>query len=88
MVSKIAKDPPKGSKGLPEERDKEGRVTGRHRALLSDPKVRSWWEARSLRSRLSADQYLRQLGMLLERTDLTPEKAIVLARKDPSQLFW
>ena len=86
MVSKIAKDPPKGSKGLPEERDKEGRVTGRHRALLSDPKVRSWWEARSLRSRLSADQYLRQLGMLLERTDLTPEKAIVLAKKDPDRL--
>ncbi len=89
MVSRIAKDPPKGSKGLAEERDeegKEGRVTGRHRALLSDPKVRSWWEARSLRSRLSADQYLRQLGMLLERTDLTPEKAIVLARKDPDRL--
>ncbi len=61
-------------------------MTGRHRALLSDPKVRSWWTARSLRSRLSADQYLRQFGMLLERTDLTPEKVVALAKKDPDRL--
>lgn len=64
----------------------EGRVVGRHRELLSNPKVRSWWEARSLRSRLSADQYLRQFGHLLERIDLTPDSILVLAKKNPERL--
>lgn len=61
-------------------------MTGRHKALLSDPLVRSWWEARSLRSRLSADQYLRQLGMLLERTALTPSGSIELGKQEPERL--
>ncbi|NNN17195.1 MAG: hypothetical protein HKL79_02375, partial [Thermoplasmata archaeon] len=63
-----------------------GRVIGRHKTLLSDPVVLQWWEARSLRSRLSADQYLRQLGLLLERTALTPAKVLALAKKDPDRL--
>jgi|SRR5579871_1209763 len=63
-----------------------GRVIGRHKALLQDPAVRSWWEARSLRSRLSADQYLRQLGLLLERTGLTPTEISALAKEHPDQL--
>ena len=59
---------------------------GRHRQLLTNPLIRSWWEARSLRSRLNADQLLRQLGLLLERLDLTPEKVADLARKGPDHL--
>ncbi len=61
-------------------------ILGRHKALLNDPKVRSWWEARSLRSRLSADQYLRQFGFLLERLELTPERVVGLAKKNPDRL--
>ncbi|HTS32803.1 MAG TPA: hypothetical protein VMI55_02555 [Thermoplasmata archaeon] len=35
------------------------RVLGQHNLLLSNPKVRPGWEARSLRSRPSANTYLR-----------------------------
>ena len=63
-----------------------GRIIGRHKHLLSDPAVRSWWEARSLRSRLSADQFLRQLGLLLERTSLSPKRITELARREPDRL--
>ncbi|EQD72942.1 integrase/recombinase, partial [mine drainage metagenome] len=48
--------------------------------------MRSWWEARSLRSQLSADTYLRQLGFLLERLDLNPESVVALAKQDPDRL--
>ena|GEM_PF-667226 len=64
----------------------QGRVIGRHKTLLDDPLVRPWWEGRSLRSRLSADQYLRQLGLLLERTHLTPTQVLALGKDDPDQL--
>ena len=73
------------SKGL-QEVPQRGRITGRHKALLSDPKVRSWWEARSLRSRMSADQYLRQFGMLLERLNLDPAGVVALAKRNPDRL--
>ncbi|MGI0053155.1 MAG: hypothetical protein ACRECR_02700 [Thermoplasmata archaeon] len=66
--------------------DLTGRVVGRHRALLSDPTILSWWEARSLRSRLNADQLVRQLGLLLERLKLTPRDVVALAKKDPDRL--
>jgi len=59
---------------------------GRHRALLDDPKVRSWWEARALRSQLSADQYLRQFGFLLEHLKLSPAEVVSLAKKNPDRL--
>lgn len=59
---------------------------GRHRALLEIPAVRSWHESRSLRSRLSADQYVRQFGLILERTGLDPTKILDLARTDPDRL--
>jgi hypothetical protein len=65
---------------------KLGPILGRHKKLLDDPKVRSWYEARSLRSRLSADQYLRQFGFLLERIDLDPAGVVSLAKKDPDEL--
>ena len=59
---------------------------GRHKSLLSDPKVRSWWEARSLRSNQSADQLLRVFGLVLERTDLDPERLVKMARTKPDRL--
>lgn len=73
-------------KGSPRQLRNLGPILGRHGTLLSDPKVRSWWEARSLRSRLSADTYLRQFGFLLERLDLTPEKVVGMAKKNPDRL--
>jgi hypothetical protein len=59
---------------------------GRHRALLSHPLIQPWYESRSLRSRLSADQYVRQLGLQLERTGLDPQGILALAKKDPDKL--
>ncbi len=59
---------------------------GRHRSLLTNPKVRSWYEGRSLRSRLSADRYLRQLGLLLERIGEDADSVVVLAKEDPDRL--
>ena len=77
---------PKGTHRGGESSDLKNREMGRHRALLSDPKVKSWWEERSLRSRLTADHLLRVLGRTLERVNLTPEKVLVLAEKDPDHL--
>jgi hypothetical protein len=59
---------------------------GRHRELLANPRVKSWWEGRSLRSRLSADTYLRQLGFLLEHLGISPDEAVRLAKEDPDKL--
>ena len=70
----------------PQESPKPGPNAGRHAALLDNPKVRSWWENKSLRSRLSADQYLRQLGHLLERIGEDPLSVIALAKKSPDRL--
>jgi len=85
-VPGMEKRAPGESKGSPRQTRNLGPILGRHGALLSDPKVRSWWEARSLRSRLSADTYLRQFGFLLERLDLTPEKVVGMAKKNPDRL--
>ena len=73
-------------KDTPRQPTRLGPILGRHKALLADPKVRSWYDARTLRSRLSADQYLRQLGFLLERLELDPAGAVELAKKDPDRL--
>lgn len=70
----------------PRESLKPGPNVGRHAVLLNDPKVRSWWENKRLRSRLSADQYLRQLGHLLERMGEDTQSVIVLAKKKPDRL--
>ena len=58
-----------------------GRVVGRHKALLSHPQVNSWWSARSLRSRLSADQALRQLGYLCEKLGTDPAKLLTECKR-------
>jgi hypothetical protein len=57
-----------------------------HRSLLSDPKVRAWYDERALRSKLSADTYLRQLGGSLSRLNLTPSGIAELAEQDPDAL--
>lgn len=54
--------------------------------LLANPKVRSWYEARSLRSKLSADTDLRKLRLVLERLKLDPESVVSLATRDPDGL--
>ena len=59
------------------------RVLGRHRVLLEDPLVKSWWDERSLRSRLSADSYLRHIGLFVERLNRKPAELLALARDDP-----
>lgn len=64
----------------------EHRVVGRHRVLLEDPLVRSWWEERSPRSRLSADSYLRHIGLFVERLGKTPAELVALARDEPDAL--
>jgi len=73
-------------RNAPRHPTKLGPILGRHRKLLGNPRVRSWWEARSLRSRLSADQYLRQFGFLLERLELEPASVVALAKTDPDAL--
>jgi integrase len=59
---------------------------GRLQAVLTDPKVRDWYEERSLRSRLSADTYARQLHAISERLEMTPEDVVLLAKKNPNKL--
>jgi len=61
-------------------------LIGRHRSLLGDPKIREWYEGRLLRSRLSGDTYLRQLGLLVERLGLDAEGLVRVARDDPDRL--
>ncbi len=62
------------------------RILGRHRSLLTDPWVHSWWMERSLRSRLSADTYLRHIGLFCERFGLRPRGLVELARVHPELL--
>lgn len=62
------------------------RILGRHRSLLRDPRVRAWWRERSLRSRLSADTYLRHIGLFCERLRLRPRGLVELARSRPELL--
>lgn len=58
----------------------------RRKDLLKNARIRSWHEARSLKSHLSADVDLRKLGLLLERIRLDPESVVVVASKDPDRL--
>lgn len=59
---------------------------GRHRDLLANAEVRGWYEGRLLRSRLSADTYLRQLGLFVERLDLDANAMVEMARLEPDRL--
>ncbi len=86
MLRSVAPRTPGEDRRTPLQPEGLGPILGRHKVLLADPRVRSWYEARSLRSRLSADQYLRQFGFLLERIELDPTNVVELAKKDPERL--
>ena len=58
----------------------------KHRHLLSNPRVKSWYDEWALRSRLSADVNLRKLGYLCERLSLDPDALVTVASKDPDRL--
>ncbi len=58
-------------------REPKGRLD--HRPLLKEPNVRSWYNAHALRSSLSAEVYLRKLGLFLYRARLTPTALVDLA---------
>ncbi len=57
-----------------------------HRHLLSNPRVKAWYDERALRSKLSADTYLRQLGGMAERLKLEPDQIVNVAEKDSDRL--
>jgi integrase len=61
-------------------------IIGRHKQLLLEPNIRSWWESKSIRSQLSADQYLRFLGHLAERLKVSLPQVVEMAQKDPDRL--
>lgn len=57
-----------------------------HRHLLTNPKVKAWYDERALRSTLSADIYLRQLGGICAELRLDPDQLAKIAEKDPERL--
>ena len=52
----------------------------RHKKLLENERVRRWYENLQARSNLTADIYLRNLGLWLEWTGLNPDNVIEMAR--------
>ena len=52
----------------------------RHKKLLENERVRRWYENLQARSNLTADIYLRNLGLWLEWTGLNPDNIIEMAR--------
>ncbi|HEY1198292.1 MAG TPA: hypothetical protein VGG32_06150 [Thermoplasmata archaeon] len=54
--------------------------------LLENPRVRTWYEGRALKSRISADVDLRKLRLLLTRLRLDTESVVSLATTDPDRL--
>ncbi len=57
-----------------------------HKPLLVDIRVRTWNQAIGLRSQLTAQVLLRQLGLFLHEVNLTPEGLVDKARLDPDGL--
>lgn len=57
-----------------------------HRPLLSDKRIRVWYDENALRSRHTAEVNLRQLGLFCHATRLVPEAVTRLARAKPQQL--
>lgn len=54
--------------------------------LLSNPRVRSWYEARCLKSKLSADTDLRKVALALQRLGLDPDSVVAMATENPDEL--
>ena len=55
----------------------------RHRQLLSDPEVKRWYDNVARGSIITADVYLRRLGLLCERNNIKPK---MLAEMDEASL--
>jgi len=55
----------------------------RHRQLLSDPEVRRWYDNVARGSIITADVYLRRLGLFCENNSTTPK---ILAEMDETSL--
>ncbi len=54
----------------------------RHKVLLESKKVRRWYENLEARSQVTANVYLRNLGLWLEYLDKDPESIIEFAKDD------
>ena len=57
-----------------------------HRPLLLDKKVRTWYDENALRSRLTAEVNLRQMGLFCHGSQLTPRQLVDLGRSHPDRL--
>ena len=57
-----------------------------HRPLLSDRRIRTWYDENALRSKLTAEVNLRQLGLFCHVVKLDPKTVVDLARSDPERL--
>lgn len=57
-----------------------------HRHLLADKEIRTWYDENSLRSKLTAEVNLRQLGLFCHDVGLAPNELAGLARSDLERL--
>ncbi len=57
-----------------------------HRALLADKRIRTWYDENALRSRLTAEVNLRQVGLFCHVTGTNPTRLLQLARTEPEKL--
>lgn len=58
----------------------------RHQILLNNNLVRRWYENLKARSEITADNYLRNLGLWLERTELTPNSLLEISQRNYEDL--
>ena len=57
-----------------------------HRPLLSDGKIRTWYDENALRSKLTAEVNLRQLGLFCHVAGTNPRRLVELGQSDPERL--
>lgn len=58
----------------------------RHQILLKNDLARRWYENLKARSDITADTYLRNLGLWLERTELTPNSLLNISKENYDEL--
>ena len=58
----------------------------RHQILLKNDLVKRWHENLKARSEITADNYLRNLGLWLERTELTPNSLLKTSKENYEDL--
>lgn len=57
-----------------------------HRPLLTDEKVRTWYDENALGSKLTAEVNLRRLGLFCHVVKLTPAELVKMGRAHPDRL--